>query len=94
MLEGETFFSRDEKNCFAAMAMEEKSVGFVPRRIVMREVIVRSLEWMRRTEELRPFTAEMSFEELVMVAGNIVVVEAVGSSTLLIDLSSTMYNLC
>jgi hypothetical protein len=35
---------RERKYCFAASDTLEKSVGFVPRSMVRREVIVRSLE--------------------------------------------------
>jgi hypothetical protein len=44
-----TPFKRERKYCFAEREIVEKSVGFVPRRIVIREVIVRSLEWIRKT---------------------------------------------
>lgn len=50
-------FRRERKYCFAEREILEKSVGFVPRRIVRRDVIVRSLEWIRRIAELRPFAA-------------------------------------
>jgi hypothetical protein len=36
--------NRDKKYCFAERETDEKSVGFVPRRIVRRDVIIRSLE--------------------------------------------------
>ena len=48
---------RPKKYCFAASETLEKSVGFDPRRIVSRDVIVRSLEWILRTAALRPFGA-------------------------------------
>ena len=77
---------RDIKYCFAARETEAKSVGLVPRRMVMREVIVRSLAWMRRTAALRPFTGVAETLE-----GAVRVVLCLScSSTAWIDLSSTM----
>lgn len=71
--------NREKKYCFAERETGEKSVGFVPRRIVRRDVIVRSLEWIRKTAVLRPFT------------GTCVLV-GVGSITVT-DLSSTIISL-
>ena len=71
--------NREKKCCFAARETDEKSVGFVPRRIVRRDVIVRSLEWIRSTAVLRPLTGTYVF------AG-------VGSTTVT-DLSSTIVSL-
>ena len=65
-------------------------MGFVPRRIVMWEVIVRSRAWMRRTVDVRVVSwGWVGFEE--DAAGNEVVVVAGirPSSTGLTDLSST-----
>jgi len=71
--------NRDKKYCFAASETNEKSVGFVPRRIVRRDVIVRSLEWIRRTVVLRPLTGTCVF----VGVGSIIVA----------DLSSTIISL-
>lgn len=57
------FRRRPRKYCFAASETLEKSVGFVPRKIVSRDVIVRSLEWIRRTAALRPFVVTVAFTE-------------------------------
>ena len=63
--EGETTvgvpFIRERKYCLAARETELKSVGLVPRRIVRRDVIVRSLEWIRKTAALRPLTGTDCF---------------------------------
>ena len=55
------FRRRPKKYCFAASETLEKSVGLVPRRIVSRDVIVRSLEWIRRTAALRPLAVTVVF---------------------------------
>ena len=55
------FRKRPRKYCFAASETLEKSVGFVPRRMVSRDDIVLSLEWIRRTAALRPLTETWVF---------------------------------
>lgn len=75
------FFNRERKYCFAASETEVKSVGLVPRRMVSRDVIVRSLEWMRRTAALRPLTGAEVFVGAVVNS----------SVTAGSDLSSTGY---
>src|SRR5271156_4772780 len=52
------FRSREKKCDLAVRDTLEKSVGLVPLRIVNREVIVRSLELIRRIVVLRPLTVE------------------------------------
>lgn len=74
-------FKRDRKYCFAASETEAKSVGLVPRRMVKRDVIVRSFEWMRSTAALRPLTGADTF----------VGAEVTSSVTTGTDLSSTIY---
>jgi hypothetical protein len=83
LLEGifaEVFLRRPRKYCFAARETLLKSVGFVPRRMVRRDVIVLSLEWMRRTVAERPFTETEDFLTDEGSSSSVVVV---------VDLSST-----
>jgi len=74
-------FKRVRKYCFAARETEVKSVGLVPRRMVRRDVMVRSLEWMRRTAALRPLMGTDDFVGAVVTS----------SVTTGVDLSSTIH---
>ena len=77
-------FKRVRKYCFAERETDVKSVGLVPRRMVRRDVIVRSLEWMRSTAALRPLTATDAFDGAAVTSS--VTTGATVSSTIEISL--------
>lgn len=85
----EVFLRRPRKYCFAASETLVKSVGFVPRRMVRRDVIVRSLEWMRRTVAERPFTDTEDFLTEEGSSPSVVVVVDLSSTN---DLSKNKWN--
>jgi hypothetical protein len=72
-------FKRVRKYCFAERETDVKSVGLVPRRMVRRDVIVRSLEWMRSTAALRLLMATDAFDGEALASS--VTTEATVSST-------------
>ena len=68
------FRRREKKYCFAARETLEKSVGFVPWRMVRREVIVRSRAWILWTAWLRPLTVGWVFAGIDVGSSAIVTV--------------------
>ena len=75
------FRNRDKKYCLAIVETLEKSVLLVPCRIVRRDVIVCSLEWIRKTAALRPLTVTCGFVAETVEGSSVVAVTDLSSTT-------------